>query len=71
MRITKTGCLPGRLVYNSKCGWCSTEFEYKQEEGHITYDQRDGDYIVVACPFCRRMVSESVTAGVITRDGDS
>ena len=52
MRIIKEGQLPEGKVYVHTCVNCRTLFGFLAKEGKITYDQRDGDFISVKCPFC-------------------
>lgn len=50
MEIIETGKLPEKKVYTVRCPSCNTKFKFKQEEGNITFDQRDGNYIAITCP---------------------
>lgn len=54
MRITKRGVLPATKVYQFECNHCHTEFECEQGEASYISDQRDGDYLAMACPVCGR-----------------
>lgn len=56
MRIIKAGKLPEEKVYRRNCHYCGTLFEFKQNEGKITYSQREGDFITTECPFCHKNV---------------
>lgn len=52
MEIVSKGKLPQEREYQTKCRICETVFKFKQGEGKITRDQRDGDFITVNCPLC-------------------
>lgn len=53
MKIIKKGRLPGDKEFHADCRVCGCEFTFKQSEAiEIIYDQRDGDYMKVRCPFC-------------------
>lgn len=56
MEIIKKGKLPSERVFVAVCDHCSTKFRFKQSEGKVTYDQRDGDFISVKCPLCKKTV---------------
>lgn len=57
MEIIFRGKPPGEKVINSTCSNCKTVFRYKESEGKITYDQRDGNFISIACPVCGNAVN--------------
>lgn len=50
MRIVKEGKLPGEQEYRATCRRCGTLFVFLQSEAVLKGDQRDGDYLEVACP---------------------
>jgi len=52
--IIKRGELPKDRIYRCTCYNCYTEFEFTQEEGTYHSDQRDGEYLTIACPLCNR-----------------
>lgn len=56
MEILKRGKLPEDKTYEARCNHCKTEIRFQQREGHITHDQRDGDFITVNCPVCGNKV---------------
>lgn len=53
MKVIKQGQIPGEIIHRATCNHCKTEVEFKRKEGRISYDQRDGDSIMVVCPLCR------------------
>ena len=52
MKIIHRGTIPGERVYKSTCTNCKTVCEYLLKEATIVYDQRDGNYVTIACPVC-------------------
>jgi hypothetical protein len=63
MRIIKQGKMPGAEVYQAECAHCSTEIEFSRSEASFTSDPRDGDYLSIGCPTCKR----EITVGVRVR----
>lgn len=53
MKIIKKGVKMCDRLYKMECGDCGTVFEFKEKEGKVVYDQRDGDYIEIKCPVCK------------------
>ena len=60
MKIITQGKLPEEREYTSTCSYCHTVFEYKEKEAKVTHDQRDGSYVTVNCPFCKRVVTQNM-----------
>ncbi len=60
MKILKKGILPKDKTYTVSCGNCHTKFQFKQHEGEIIEDDRDGDYITIKCPICKGHVNTSI-----------
>lgn len=56
IEITKRGQLPEEVKYKLKCNNCKTEFTATIQDGKVTYDQRDGNFLTVACPLCNNPV---------------
>lgn len=54
MKIIQQGKNPNEKVYRATCRNCSTEIEFERHEANYHHDQRDGDYLSVPCPTCRR-----------------
>jgi hypothetical protein len=54
MKILKQGLIPEEVVYTTTCAHCGTMFEFLQKEGKLTDDQRDGSYVSIECPTCKR-----------------
>jgi hypothetical protein len=44
-------------TYTVTCWGCKTIYRFKESEGQITYDQRGGDFITIACPVCEKKVA--------------
>lgn len=60
MKILKQGQLPENRVYQATCNNCKTEFEYRQAEAKVVYDQRDGNYLAINCPLCGRTCTQNL-----------
>lgn len=54
MKIIKQGQLPEDKIWRGKCHYCKTEYECTLKDGKITHDQRDGSFLRVTCPFCKK-----------------
>lgn len=53
MRIIEQGRLPESQTYEVTCRHCRTRFEFARGEAKHNHDQRDGDYLSIACPLCK------------------
>lgn len=60
MKILERGTKPTNKVYTVRCTHCRTKFEFARHEGKVIYDQREGDFIMIACPVCWSQVTTSV-----------
>lgn len=57
MNITKRGIDRRDYYWDGKCYSCGTEVEAKEQELHITDDQRDGMTGSAPCPLCGTTMS--------------
>jgi len=60
MEIIKRGTPPGEKIHEATCNSCKTEVRFKESEGKITYDQRDGNYVTVMCPVCNSLIYKAL-----------
>lgn len=60
MKVIKRGELPETKVYGGKCQRCSTEVEFVRGEAKYNSDQRDGDFLSIACPVCTGLIYAAV-----------
>lgn len=62
MRILTKGKLPTEKVYEVKCRYCKTRFEFKKGEAKEVDDQRDGTYLSIRCPLqgCNHFVTTNI-----------
>jgi hypothetical protein len=60
MEIIKKGCLPEERIYEATCSYCKTQIRFFQGEGIIINEQRDGSYICVQCPLCKKDIYKSI-----------
>lgn len=56
MKIIKRGKVPGKREHTGTCHNCGTVVRFRQEEGKVTHDQRDGDFVTVTCPVCGNQI---------------
>lgn len=56
IKIIKVGREPDLKEYTGVCRHCQTEVEFQQQDGIVTHDQRDGDFITVTCPLCQNNI---------------
>lgn len=54
MEILFRGTPPSERQYLGHCRHCNSRIKFKQSEGTIAYDQRDGDCIHIECPVCQQ-----------------
>jgi len=61
VRIIKHGVDPeAAKQHRVKCRNCGTVFEFAQDEAQTIPDQRDGDFMQITCPVCKRMVTKYI-----------
>jgi len=60
MRIIKRGIPPEEREYQVTCHSCRTEFLFERKEATFHGDQRDGDYLEIKCPVCKKSVTTDV-----------
>lgn len=60
MNIIKRGTPPEDRKYTATCRRCKTEVEFLLRETEYHSDQRDGDYLQVACPVCLDPITVAV-----------
>lgn len=61
MEILHRGTPPSEREYKASCYNCRTVVKFKQSEGKITHDQRDGSYVSVSCPVCAGNINISTS----------
>lgn len=57
MEIIKRGKIPEEKEAEGTCHNCGTVIRAKRSEGKTIYDQRDGDYVRLACPVCTQTIT--------------
>jgi len=60
MEIIKRGIKPSEKQYEATCRNCDTQIRFFAAEAVRKSDQRDGDYLSIACPVCDRDIYLSV-----------
>lgn len=56
VEIIKAGKKPEDKVITTTCKHCATKFRFKVSEARMSFDQRDGDALVIKCPLCSQSV---------------
>lgn len=59
MKIITRGIPPEEKLYRSLCIYCKTVFQYIAKEAKLVSDQREGDYLSIACPVCNQPVTQN------------
>ena len=54
MKIIKQGQLPDKHIFRGECSKCHTIFECERGEGQYESSKRDGGFLRVNCPYCRK-----------------
>ena len=54
--IIKQGSLPEDRLFETTCSHCGTIFTFQRKEADYRSDQRDGEYLIISCPYCNRSV---------------
>lgn len=52
MIIIREGFIPEQHPIRLECDNCHTIFEFAKSEAELVYDQRDGNFLKIACPMC-------------------
>lgn len=60
VEVIRLGQIPEEKEYTATCGNCSTLFKFKRREAKVTYDQRDGNFLQIDCPLCKKTVTKSL-----------
>ncbi|KQZ49724.1 hypothetical protein ASD54_12360 [Rhizobium sp. Root149] len=61
MKIIKQGIDPKSKVYIGECISCGTVIEFQRHEAQKeTFDQRDGSWMLIGCPTCKKGISVAV-----------
>lgn len=68
MKIIKRGTIQSQREYRANCRTCDTVFQFAQWEGKVTKDQRDGDFVSIACPVCSMNISKFLKDYVVPDD---
>jgi hypothetical protein len=53
VRIIERGQIPNNRLIVTKCKHCQTRFDFRPNEAARIPDQREGDYLKIACPLCK------------------
>ena len=60
MRIIKQGTIPEAILYVATCSNCGTVFEFTKGEAKFNSCQRDGDWLTIDCPLCKKSVAKDI-----------
>ena len=56
MRVISYGIRPENVFYVSVCGICNSVIEYQRKEATIRNEGLSNEYMVLACPVCKRVM---------------
>ena len=56
IEVLERGSPPSEKVYETHCNGCHSKLRFKRSDAQFTSDQRDGDFLSIACPVCGRNV---------------
>lgn len=60
VKIIRQGKNPKDIEREGECNNCHTVFTFTRADAEIVYDQRDGDFLRIACPFCKNDVTTGI-----------
>ena len=60
MRIIERGEIPSERVHEVRCSNCYSKIEFQEHEAKKTYDQRDGNYMIIECPVCNDKIYKAI-----------
>lgn len=60
IKIIRQGKNPKDIEHEGECRNCHTVFTFTRADAETVYDQRDGDFFRIACPFCKQDVTQGV-----------
>lgn len=60
VKIIRPGKKPEDVIHEVECRHCTTVFQFTRGDAETVSDQRDGDFLRIACPFCK----QDVTTGI-------
>lgn len=56
IEVIKRGVLPEDQPYEATCRNCHSQIRFLRSDARLTFDQRDGDFLTVACPVCGKAI---------------
>lgn len=59
VKIIKEGSLPEEKEHRVTCSNCITIFSFQTKDAKLVLDQREGSYLQINCPFCKKLCSFS------------
>ena len=60
MKVIKRGIPPDKQTFRAVCDVCKSHLEFARNEGKYHSDWRDGDYIEIKCPVCKKVISVNI-----------
>ena len=60
MDILHRGQAPEDRIVETTCRRCGSVLRFRQSEGTVTHDQREGSFVEVGCPVCGGRVFASL-----------
>lgn len=56
IEVIERGNLPEDQPYDATCNHCRSKLRFLRKDAKFTSDQRDGDFLTIACPVCSHPV---------------
>ncbi|WP_066795092.1 hypothetical protein [Sphingomonas soli] len=63
IEVISRGHLPENDQFEASCSNCKSTLRFLRSDGKLTFDQRDGDFLTVACPVCGTSVNVAANKG--------
>lgn len=60
IEVIKRGNPPSEAIYDRTCDSCHSQLRFRRGDARMSYDQRDGDAVVIDCPVCGKQVWTAV-----------
>lgn len=63
IEVVRRGHLPEEDQFEAQCYRCKSDIRFLRSDAKFTADQRDGDFVTVACPVCQTPVNVASNKG--------
>ena len=63
IEVITRGHLPENDQFEACCHKCKSDLRFLRGDAKLTFDQRDGDFVTIACPVCQSLVNVASSKG--------